>query len=354
MLRPMTAMLTLALSSVGLADDVTVEVYATSFEPDEIDVQPGDTVTWTYISGYPHTITSGTPCTADGIWFDEQINSGSPTVTWTVPDSAAGMEIDYFCTPHCAMGMTGAINVAGAESGTYAVRMFDCTGSLEWSATSDGGSSWQWGGSSSADSQIFQLALEVWGSLEIEVLSATGMSCYTVGGSTSGISTGTMTLTSGYHVITSASASYASIGFQLPGGSPAGPSSAPLWDEISIHGSAHWEDRDGRVHYEFTGDYPGLHQFIGVLNAASEGTADMFWYGSLGSVGITLSSEAEEGSVVVPAGTSELMDAGTGMFHLRIALGDPPADPCPSDIDGDGTVGINDLLELIGAWGPCM
>ncbi len=27
--------------------------------------------------------------------------------------------------------------------------------------------------------------------------------------------------------------------------------------------------------------------------------------------------------------------------------------PCPADVDGDGTVGINDFLDLLAAWGPC-
>ncbi|MHC4415547.1 MAG: FG-GAP-like repeat-containing protein [Planctomycetota bacterium] len=54
--------------------------------------------------------------------------------------------------------------------------------------------------------------------------------------------------------------------------------------------------------------------------------------------------------------------------HLRFTLGaDPPAaavtpspftivgvgGPVPGDLDGDGVVGIRDLLILLGAWGPC-
>jgi hypothetical protein len=27
--------------------------------------------------------------------------------------------------------------------------------------------------------------------------------------------------------------------------------------------------------------------------------------------------------------------------------------PCPSDLDGDGEVGITDFLALLAAWGPC-
>ena len=31
---------------------------------------------------------------------------------------------------------------------------------------------------------------------------------------------------------------------------------------------------------------------------------------------------------------------------------DPPQ-PCPPDFNGDGTVGILDLLALLANWGPC-
>jgi hypothetical protein len=30
-----------------------------------------------------------------------------------------------------------------------------------------------------------------------------------------------------------------------------------------------------------------------------------------------------------------------------------PCVACPSDIDGDGTVGFSDLLEVLQRWGPC-
>jgi hypothetical protein len=26
--------------------------------------------------------------------------------------------------------------------------------------------------------------------------------------------------------------------------------------------------------------------------------------------------------------------------------------PCPSDVNGDGMVGVNDFLDLLAAWGP--
>ena len=32
---------------------------------------------------------------------------------------------------------------------------------------------------------------------------------------------------------------------------------------------------------------------------------------------------------------------------------DPKDEPCDPDINGDGVVGVNDLLMIIASWGPC-
>jgi hypothetical protein len=42
---------------------------------------------------------------------------------------------------------------------------------------------------------------------------------------------------------------------------------------------------------------------------------------------------------------------GAGDVTLLITWVDAP-DPCPADLDGDGEVGITDLLALLAAWGP--
>jgi hypothetical protein len=43
----------------------------------------------------------------------------------------------------------------------------------------------------------------------------------------------------------------------------------------------------------------------------------------------------------------------TGDFSsvATVTVTDPNADPCPADLDGDGSVGTNDLLALLAAWG---
>ncbi len=39
--------------------------------------------------------------------------------------------------------------------------------------------------------------------------------------------------------------------------------------------------------------------------------------------------------------------------HVRTVIADPPADPCPADIDGSGAVDFGDILTTLGAWGAC-
>ena len=38
-------------------------------------------------------------------------------------------------------------------------------------------------------------------------------------------------------------------------------------------------------------------------------------------------------------------------FALILSGTTPPDEPCPADLDGDGSVGISDLLALLAAWG---
>ncbi len=86
-----------------------VDQVGTSFVPSAITVDPGDTVRWVW-SGGGHTVTSGTSCTFDGLYFDEPLNSLNPTFEFIVPDGVSS--VPYYCRPHCVLfGMTGLITV---------------------------------------------------------------------------------------------------------------------------------------------------------------------------------------------------------------------------------------------------
>jgi len=107
----LTIIATVILSGSAIADTHTVQANSSSFSPDTLEVSPGDTITWQYNTGYPHTVTSGIPCTPDGL-FHSDLNGSNPTFTWDVPMDALG-DIPYFCDPHCLMGMHGMISVVG-------------------------------------------------------------------------------------------------------------------------------------------------------------------------------------------------------------------------------------------------
>ncbi len=47
------------------------------------------------------------------------------------------------------------------------------------------------------------------------------------------------------------------------------------------------------------------------------------------------------------------LDFSDHIAPFRIMLLTPIDSAIPGDVDGDGTVGILDLLGLLGAWGPC-
>lgn len=85
----------------------TVEIFDSSFSPQDLTIGEGDTVIWVNNGNMVHTSTSGTDCNDDGSW-----NSGElvPDASFSHIFTTAGA-FDYFCIPHCEMGMTGSITV---------------------------------------------------------------------------------------------------------------------------------------------------------------------------------------------------------------------------------------------------
>lgn len=89
--------------------EIVINQKNVSWVPQTVTAFPGDTVRWVYSAGF-HTVTSGANCTADGL-FDGLLTLKSPSFVWTVPASAAGSSVEYYCDPHCIFGMTGTIQV---------------------------------------------------------------------------------------------------------------------------------------------------------------------------------------------------------------------------------------------------
>lgn len=92
-----------------------------AFVPNEISINAGDTVRWTWVSS-GHSVTSGAPCIPNGQFCspddtncDSRVLSDSGTVYQHTFDR--GGDYSYFCAAHCEYGMTGVIHVS-APHGT--------------------------------------------------------------------------------------------------------------------------------------------------------------------------------------------------------------------------------------------
>src|SRR6266498_1096282 len=108
-------------SGTGQIFDVAVGVDGFSFTPPTANISAGDTVRWTWLSN-GHSVTSGDPCTLDEQFCspddtncDQGVLSNTGAVYEHTFDQAG--TYNYFCFAHCALGMTGVVNVIPRASG---------------------------------------------------------------------------------------------------------------------------------------------------------------------------------------------------------------------------------------------
>jgi plastocyanin len=102
-------------SGGGQIVDVAVGKGGDVFVPDTVTISVGDTVRWTWAED-GHSVTSGESCTPDEQFCspddtncDQGILSNLGTVYEHTFDQAG--TYNYFCFAHCAIGMTGVVNV---------------------------------------------------------------------------------------------------------------------------------------------------------------------------------------------------------------------------------------------------
>ena len=94
------------------------------FDPANITVEPGTTVTWVQSGNNPHTTTS-----YDGLWDSGMIEGGSGgTFSFTFEEPGT---FDYFCIPHEDLGMVGSVTATGgtATASPTATALSDTGGS---------------------------------------------------------------------------------------------------------------------------------------------------------------------------------------------------------------------------------
>ncbi len=104
----LTLVMLCAFATSSRAANVNVSVVDFAFQPQTVTVNVGDSVTWT-LSGTAlasHTTTSGTGCLPDGSWDSGVLGSQPFQVVFTRSGT-----YPYFCSFHCAIGMTGTVIV---------------------------------------------------------------------------------------------------------------------------------------------------------------------------------------------------------------------------------------------------
>lgn len=108
-LRVALATLVLALSVLpAVAANHFVTIQGTTFVPSSITIKKGDTVIWTNPDILSHTVTSGNPCSPDGLFNSGILDPETGIFSFTF--TSVGL-VKYYCLFHCLGGMRGDVTV---------------------------------------------------------------------------------------------------------------------------------------------------------------------------------------------------------------------------------------------------
>lgn len=348
----------MAFTASSFSDTFIVTSNSNSFSPDEVHVVPGDVVRFEYGTGYPHTVTSGSGCTYDGLYFNEELNSPGDYYEFSITEDLPS-EIPFFCDPHCKMGMTGVIIVEGVPDPTVNLNIgivdIDCY--FHYTKNSDGEVqvhfSELWNEKVSRASFAWGMEVEDVEDVTIQVSAATvdGGELYAhrvSDGSETALVTGPMTLYAG--------------------------------EKYLFHGSCNFYG-EFSVDLEWTEEYAGDEETFVIVEVEGDGslnaTGDNFFLrasndqwgaftfdaleelempltviADVSSSTLTMPASGEDANVLVTAGTHTINVGGSseGVLMLRFDNGDDGGG-LPQDVNGDCVVDVSDLLEIISAWG---
>ena len=214
----------------------------------------------------------------------------------------------------------------------------------------------------------FQIAVEVTGSWDFDVHSATNIRVYTAGVGSVAVAAGTLTLGDGYHIIyndTSTAGAQLHIDVPGPGSSsssssssssaPSSPSAdpTPLWDDIHAQfAHVEWKMVDGRLQYRFSGNNAASTLSTDLHMPSGPGDIDVSYIGDPSCSSLTLPAELVEDVVSVSSGHHYLTagTSGDDPWALYVSWG---PHFCDEDLNRDGVVNFHDLLQMLYAWGPC-
>jgi LPXTG-motif cell wall-anchored protein len=100
------AALLICAPTASAQDEMTVSIQDFFFDPSQLTVAPGTTVTWVNEGEAPHTVTS-----TDGKELDSATLQPGDTYSFTFKDDDAGETYAYQCTIHPEM--TASVSVSG-------------------------------------------------------------------------------------------------------------------------------------------------------------------------------------------------------------------------------------------------
>src|SRR5215208_661079 len=106
-----TAALLISVPAASAQDEMTVSIQDFFFDPDQLTVAPGTTVTWVNEGEAPHTVTS-----TDGKELDSATLQPGDTYSFTFKEDDAGETYAYQCTIHPQM--TASVTVSGGGEAT--------------------------------------------------------------------------------------------------------------------------------------------------------------------------------------------------------------------------------------------
>jgi plastocyanin len=105
------AALLISVPAASAQDEMTVSIQDFFFDPSQLTVAPGTTVTWVNEGEAPHTVTS-----TDGKELDSATLQPGDTYTFTFKDDDAGETYAYHCSIHPQM--TASVKVSGGGEAT--------------------------------------------------------------------------------------------------------------------------------------------------------------------------------------------------------------------------------------------
>ncbi len=89
-----------------------VSIQGVTFVPNALTIHAGDTVIWANTDVMFHTVTSGNPCSANGIFNSSTMD---PDAQFQFTFNSVG-SFNYFCVFHCIGGMRGNVLVEEAPT----------------------------------------------------------------------------------------------------------------------------------------------------------------------------------------------------------------------------------------------